>query len=75
MRGDPDHDPDHVGLLVIRAWIEAESSEPLRAHIRLTNDVSTGFEREFTVASTDEVGTTVQNWLADVLRHSSEAGR
>jgi hypothetical protein len=37
-----------TGLFIIRAWIEEGSSEPLRAHIRLTTDVSSGFEDSMT---------------------------
>ncbi|HEX8770495.1 MAG TPA: hypothetical protein VF711_06990, partial [Acidimicrobiales bacterium] len=57
MAGDqpPGADPagDPTGLLVIRAWVERGSSEPLRAQIRLSTDVSAGFERTLTVARAD----------------------
>ena len=56
-----------TGLLIIRAWIEEGSSEPLRAHIRLSSDVSAGIERTLTVARVEEVGATVEDWLADIL--------
>lgn len=59
---------DRTGLLIIRAWIEEGSSEPLRAQIRLTGDVSIGFERELTLARTEEVCAAVREWLADILR-------
>lgn len=57
---------DRTGLLIIRAWVEEGSSEPLRAQIRLSTDVSTGFEREMTLARSEEVCATVQAWLADI---------
>ena len=57
---------DRTGLLIIRAWVEEGSSEPLRAQIRLTTDVSSGFEREMTLARSEEVCATVQAWLAEV---------
>jgi hypothetical protein len=50
---------ERSGLLIIRAWIEKGSSEPLRADIRLTTDVSTGWERTLTVARVNEVCATV----------------
>ncbi len=58
---------DRTGLLIIRAWIEEGSSEPLRAHIRLRNDVSADVERTLTLTRAEAVGATVQEWLADML--------
>ncbi len=40
---------ERSGLLIIRAWIEPGSSEPLRAHIRLSTDGSAGIERTLTL--------------------------
>jgi hypothetical protein len=62
---------DPSGLLIIRAWIEEGSSEPLRAQIRVSTDVSAGFERTLTLARTEDVSTAVQEWLADMLNESS----
>ena len=59
--------PDRTGLLIIRAWIEQGSSKPLRAHIRLTNDVAVGFASETTLADVAAVSTVVEAWLQDVL--------
>ncbi len=59
---------DHPGLLIVRTWIERESPEPLRAHIRLTTDVSAGFERSLTLTRADDVCATVAQWLADCER-------
>lgn len=58
---------DRTGLLIIRAWIEEGSPEPLRARIRLTRDVSAGIERTLTVSRVEQVGATVEEWLADML--------
>ncbi len=58
---------DRTSLLVIRAWIEDGSSEPLRAQIRLTSDVSSGFQRTLTLTREDAVCATVQEWLVEVL--------
>jgi hypothetical protein len=57
----------HIGLFIIRAWAEPGSSSPLRAEIRLTTDVSLGFERSLTVAQEDAVVEAVQAWLAEML--------
>ena len=61
-----------TGLLIIRAWTEEGSSEPLRAQIRLTTDISTGIQNTLTFARAEEVCATVQEWLA---RISSAAGQ
>ena len=58
---------DRTGLLIIRAWIEAESSEPLRAQIRLSTDVSAGFQRTLTFSRAEDVSAAVREWLAEVL--------
>ena len=57
-----------TGLLIIRAWIEPGSEEPLRAQVRITSDVSTGFEREVTLVRSEAVTATVQEWLASILQ-------
>jgi hypothetical protein len=61
---------DHTGLLIIRAWVERGSSKPLRAQIRLTTDVASGFAREFTLADVNTVSAAVEDWLEDVLLDS-----
>ena len=62
---------DKTGLLIIRAWVEEGSSQPLRADVRATTDVSAGFDRTITLARAEEVGVTVQEWLAEVLGHAA----
>jgi uncharacterized protein YrrD len=56
-----------TGLLIIRAWVERASAKPLRAHIRITTDVSQGFEKEVTVADVASANAVVGTWLGDVL--------
>jgi hypothetical protein len=56
-----------TGLCIIRAWVEPGSSSPLRAQIRLTTDVSEGFEQSLTVAEKDAVVEAVQAWLSEFL--------
>lgn len=55
-----------TALLVIRVWIEEGSPAPLRAEVRLTADVSAGFERTLTLTRNEAVVDTVQDWLATV---------
>ena len=62
-----------TGLLIIRAWLEDESSKPLRAHLRATTDVSSGFEKSVTVADPEAVRRAVDGWLADMLAHRSSS--
>jgi hypothetical protein len=57
-----------TGLLIIRAYLETESSSPLRAEIRLTGDVSAGIELTRTLADADLVVEVVRAWLDDVLK-------
>jgi hypothetical protein len=61
---------DPTGLLIVRAWVEDGSSEPLRAQIRLSTDLSIGIERELTLTQIDEVCDTVQQWLEGVLKRA-----
>jgi len=56
-----------TGLLIIRAWVEPGSSKPLRAQVRLTTDVATGFTGEMTIADVAGVSAAVELWLEDVL--------
>jgi len=55
-----------VALLTIRAWCEDGSDHPLRAEIRLTKDVSTGFQHQLTVAYPEQVVQAVWAFLEDV---------
>ena len=59
-----------VGLFLIRAWVEPESSSPLRAHIRSTTNVSQGFGQTLTTAEKEAVVTVVQAWLSEMLAGS-----
>jgi hypothetical protein len=55
-----------TGLLIIRAWLEPGSSSPLRIHIRLTTDVTQGFESSVTVVQEEATIQAVQAWLSDI---------
>jgi hypothetical protein len=60
-----------TGLLIVRVWVEEGSSEPLRAHIRLTTDVSAGFEEGMTLSQVPAVCQAVETWLGEVLSGSA----
>jgi hypothetical protein len=60
--------PSHrTGLLIIRAWVEEGSADPLRAQVRVTGDISTGIEHTLTLVQPDTVGELVDTWLEGVL--------
>jgi hypothetical protein len=61
-----------IALLTIRAWCEDRSDDPLRAEIRLTKDVSSGFQHQLTVAHTENAVEVVRAIL-DGVRLSSGA--
>jgi hypothetical protein len=56
-----------TALLTIRAWCEDGSEHPLRAEIRLTNDVASGFQHSLTVADVERVVEAVRGFLEDLL--------
>ena len=58
---------ERTGLLIIRAWIEEGSEEPLRASVRLTTDLAVGIERSVTLTDADATADLVRLWLRDVL--------
>jgi hypothetical protein len=59
--------PSRAAVLIIRVWFEEGSAQPLRAHIRLTGDVTGGFDSDMTVTQVDVVCQTVRAWLTDLL--------
>jgi hypothetical protein len=61
----------HTGLLIIRAWIEPDSAEPLRAQLRSTTDVASGLEAPLNLTSDERVGEAVRLWLAAVRADSA----
>jgi len=58
---------DRTGLMIIRAWVEPGSLRPLRARIRLTTNVGTGFESEMMLSDLPAITTAVELWIQDVL--------
>jgi hypothetical protein len=59
-------DRGRTGLMVIRAWIEKGSTKPLRAEVRRTSDVSTGFRAEATLTEPESVVAEVRAFLTDL---------
>lgn len=60
--------PNHrTGLLIIRAWVEAGSAEPLRAQVRVTGDISGGIERTVALVQSDTVMELVDAWLQGIV--------
>ena len=63
---------ERTGLLIIRAWSEEGSSEPLRAEVRIVTDVSAGIEHTLTFSRSEAVCAMVQQWLAEFTSPASE---
>jgi hypothetical protein len=61
------NEPTGVALLTIRAWCEEGSDYPLRADIRLADDVASGFRSTVTLVDTDAVVEAVRAFLESVL--------
>lgn len=57
-----------TALLTIRPWCEDGSNSPLRAQIRSTTDVSSGFGSTVTVTDVDEAVRAVRAFLEEVVR-------
>ena len=55
-----------VALMIIRAWTEDGSSDPLRAEIRSTADVLLGIQSASTVIRSEHVIEAVRSFLEDV---------
>lgn len=60
-----------TGLMVIRAWVEDGSSKPLRAQVRHTSDVSTGFSVEATHTEPESVLEEVREFLTTLGKAES----
>jgi hypothetical protein len=54
---------NRTGLFMIRAWVEAGSSSPLRATVRISSDIEHGIERTVNLCRPDEVLALVDQWL------------
>ena len=75
-RGDETEEPDlgngdNTGLMILRAWVEPGSHQPLRVRIRLTTDVSKDFQRTMTIRDVEAVCPIVEGWLMDILSEAN----
>jgi hypothetical protein len=61
-------DEDTTALLTIRAWSEQGAKNPLRAQVRSTTDVSSGFLFTVTVTDIDDAVLAVRAFLEEVVR-------
>lgn len=60
--------PRHrTGLLIVRAWVEPGSTEPLRAHLRVMDDIEVEAERNLTLAQPTAVAELVEVWLQSIV--------
>lgn len=55
-----------VALLTIRAWCEEGSEHPLRAEIKIADDVASGFRSTLTAVDIDAVMEAVRGFLGSV---------
>jgi hypothetical protein len=60
-----------VALLTIRAWCEDGSDHPLRAEVKIADDVASGFRSTLTSVNADAVVEAVREFLDSVLCSSS----
>lgn len=60
-------DTTGTALLTIRAWCEEGSQHPLRAEIRLADDVASGFRSTLTFVHAEAVLEAVREFLESVL--------
>jgi hypothetical protein len=58
---------DSGGVLLIRAWIEQGSAEPLRARIQATIGLSQAPASSHALAGVDDVLEVVRAWLQQIL--------
>jgi hypothetical protein len=56
-----------IALLTIRAWCEEGSSHPLRAEIKIADDVAAGFRSTLTSVDTEAVVDAVRGFLDSVV--------
>lgn len=59
-----------MGVLVIRAWIEPEREDGLRARITYTLDVNNSEQTTTVVATREEVAAAVLAWLDALVAHA-----
>ena len=58
---------ERTGLMIIRAWVEEGSPQPLRVQIRLTTDVSEGIQQTVNLSDTGAASAAVEAWLTSIM--------
>jgi hypothetical protein len=58
--------PERVGLLVVRVWLEMGAQQP-RARIIARVNVDDAREMTYTASSADEVCELVRHWMSEFL--------
>ena len=59
--------------MIIRTWFVPGSSKPLRVRMRTTSDVSTGLDREITVAGAASASEVIKAWLDEAEARAESA--
>jgi hypothetical protein len=56
-------DQRSTAVLIVRAWVEAHPSSPLRVTIRSTADLGLGFRTQEAFADVEAVTRAIREWL------------
>jgi hypothetical protein len=67
--------PDQVGLLILRVWVEPGSALPARLQLRTTTDPAAGFTRTRTLADIEQAITDIRAFLQSLLGDTSSGRR
>lgn len=63
---------ERTGVLVIRAWIETNGEERLRARITQTIDIEQREQSSTAVATADEIHAAVSLWLSALTKRRGD---
>ncbi len=66
--------PDQVGLLIVRVWVEPGSARPARLELRATTDPSAGITSTNTVTDVEQAITIIREFLQTVLPGDTSSG-
>jgi hypothetical protein len=67
--------PDQVGLLIVRVWVEPGSARPARLQLRATTDPSAGFTHTHTLTDIEQAITVIRAFLQTVLPSDTSSSR
>ncbi len=60
-----------TGLFIIRAWLDPDSSSPLRVQMTVKDDVNESTQSQTTITDATGVCQAVEKWLEDLLAGST----